>query len=242
MARNWRCKKPVRILSSDRLEVAGHITAYFPMSPEPKPCLLDDHHFMLGSDFKLFGTEYGVGGVTYGSQIEARTLEHAEQLAIQRGLNERIMGELEHGDPKLNLLKHIDEENWAAALHEAVFLSFVGLTCGALSAREVLGDQGLVHEIAHKLHAPQFGPDMEIVNTLGETVEIVELPPEIAALDLEEDREATARIRSLAMDFARRVPGWPAALQDERLRASVKLECPCENCSPPVDSGVDSLP
>lgn len=218
--------------------INGTIEAHF-KTPLPKECLLDDKHFMTGAHFKLFFTEYGIGPGTYCGQIEARTWTHAEQLALARGLNERVIGELveDDPDPKLCLLKYIEEKNWTGALHEAVFLGFVGLSSGALTPREVLGDEGLVHEITHILNFGEAVESEDIIATVtlsdGDPVSAY-LGPELTAQIHEDDDKAAKvrleRIKNLAIEFMCRVPGWPTAIYEERGRAALKLKCLCPNC------------
>jgi hypothetical protein len=142
----------------------------------------------------LFLTDYAEGEGTYGSYIEAENAGHARQLAGQRGLNERILGKIEAPALPHRLRQSIHEENWANAIHEATFLGFVGLSSGALTARDLLGDHGLIHELIHLARPFKHHPDEA---------------PEIVAAD-NADRERTKqRVAALAAQCEWRVPGWP---------------------------------
>ena len=130
-------------------------------------------------------TSYAMGGHTYGEYIEAEDAADARTIALVRGLGEKI--ELESGKIGLpNLLaRHIRKKNWPAALHAASQLCHIGMAAGALTARECLGDTGLVHEIVHLL------------------------------CDIDEEDEPKVRkarerhVRDLAREFEYRVPGYP---------------------------------
>ena len=134
---------------------------------------------------KLFETVYADSGGCYGGEIEARTIAGAERLALQRGLNERVIGMGADAKPRtqgiaeLVLKPRRKPKDLLDALHEACFLGFVGLQSGTLTARELLGDGGLVHELVHKMSG-HTTPDLD------------------------------ARIAKMAREFECRVPGWPA--------------------------------
>ncbi|AXQ69311.1 hypothetical protein HOU02_gp414 [Caulobacter phage CcrBL9] len=136
----------------------------------------------------LFHTSYGEGARRHGTVIEADSIEHARALAVQRGLNETIdsLG-YQGGDPGLGHFgAYLLNERYVDALHEATFLGFIAMQSGAATAREILGDRGLLHEIVHLM---QMGND----------------------LDDEHPDSRLIRIRERAKDIAMRVPGWPNA-------------------------------
>lgn len=143
----------------------------------------------------IYLTEYAEGTASYGAYLEAEDLPHARALSIQRGLNERILGEAL--DPALphKLLDLIETEQWIEAAHEACFLGFVGITSGMLSARDILGDQGLVHELLHL--ALKYEPSDE------ETDENHPLMRE----------ELKMRLWMQACQLEMRVPGWVPSVQ-----------------------------
>lgn len=136
---------------------------------------------------RVFRTSYATGGAFYGAAIQAENITLARQIAIARGLNERIEGEgPSFGDHYL--LGMIDAGRWSDALHLSAFMCFIGLSAGALSPREVLGDRGLVHELIHLSTPLNHHPVAE---------------------DKVERAELIERVRSMALDFAHRIPGWP---------------------------------
>lgn len=142
----------------------------------------------------FFLTDYAEGDGTFGAYLEADNRTHARQVALRRGLNERIIGTsaAEAIPHRLRLL--IRDEDWIEAAHEACFLGFVGLMSGALTARDLLGDRGLIHELLH-LARP-------FTHALGEA-------PEIVAEDEAERERCKAHVAQLAAQCEWRVPGWP---------------------------------
>lgn len=142
---------------------------------------------------KLFLTDYAEGEGTYGDYLEAENVTHARQLAIQRGLNERILGETAGAMIPHRLRHLIRDEKWVEAAHEACLLGFVGLMSGALTPREVVGDHGLVHELLHLSRPLKHHPDED---------------PEIVAEDTADRAKTIAHVTSLAAQCEWRVPGW----------------------------------
>lgn len=129
----------------------------------------------------LFATTYADGDGYYGAYIDAEDATEARAIAMARRIGEHVDGEIE--DPALpnRLAELINAGEWVRAAHEATFLAFVGISAGALTVRECLGDQGLVHELMH------------------------------LALDPEDSRERRAlvrKVRKMAAEFEYRVPGW----------------------------------
>jgi len=141
----------------------------------------------------IYFTDYSEGLATYGGYIEADTYEHALQLAIRRGLNERVLGETEGASMPNRLRQLILEQNWLDAAHEACFLGFTGMMSGMLSPRDVVGDSGLVHELIHLArHKP---------TRLDED-------PDIIAEDRAEHAALIEKVKALAAALEWRVPGW----------------------------------
>lgn len=141
----------------------------------------------------LFLTDYAEGSGTYGAYIQADTKPHARQLAQRRGLNERVLGKIAAPALPNRLRQLIRDEQWIDAAHEACLLGFVGLMSGALTPRDVVGDNGLVHELLHLSKPLTHHPDEA---------------PEIVA-ENEADRARTiAHVTSLAAQCEWRVPGW----------------------------------
>lgn len=144
-------------------------------------------------DVQLFATNYCIGGGFYGAEIEAVDFEHARQLAAQRGLGERVDG-IRENTWLGGIAGLIDRGDYVGAAHEASFLCFVGLASGAITFREALGDDGLVHELLH-----------------------------LAAGDPADAKKRGRRCKALAVDFANRIPGYPVHRWQGRLRTPAEL-------------------
>lgn len=142
----------------------------------------------------VYLTAYAMGGGYYGAYVEADSLRHAHLLVAQRGLGERVeSGPLKRPALPNQLTQHIKAENWLEAAHEAAFLGFIGISSGALTAREVLGDSGLVHELLHLARPYTHHPDED---------------PKIVASDKAERKVLIKRVKAMAAEFEYRVPGW----------------------------------
>lgn len=130
---------------------------------------------------KLFTTSYQEGEGFYGAEIEASSLEHAEQIALARRLGERIEGErttIWVG----RIGELIETGEYVAAAHEAAFMCFIALQAGVITPREALGDEGLVHELLH-----------------------------FAAGDTYRLKPRLRRAKILAKQIAHRIPGYPVS-------------------------------
>jgi hypothetical protein len=143
----------------------------------------------------IFVTSYPVETSWYGQDLEAESFEHANALALARGLNERVIGKKAAGEgewvspprllaeiepTKAGVRKARKDGTLAAALHACVNLCHIGLSAGVIHPREALGDRGLIHTLAHLL----CGDDFEVAPSI-------------------------LRCREQAVEFCRRVPGWP---------------------------------
>lgn len=133
---------------------------------------------------KLYSTAYSVGGLPYYGQIEASDRAHAQHIALARRLGERV-GAQARSPEVFGVGTFIQRGDLVAALHEATFLCFVGLSAEVLSVREVVGDEGLLHELTHLL-----------------------------AGDPAENDFRRNRLMRMASDFERRVPGWPTTANE----------------------------
>ena len=102
---------------------------------------------------RRFITKYPVGNRFYGSHIFAKNIESAEYLCRVRNIGEVIEGsskDLEFSAPPI--------EDY---LHEACFLSFICLKAGLITVEQALGDDGIVHEIAHKKSGHEMSDRIE---------------------------------------------------------------------------------
>lgn len=123
---------------------------------------------------KCFLTEYPGprSKATFGSFVWARDHEHANALAKQRGLGERVISVgydhpvADNPAPSQLLAERSD---WAKApasaklelIHATIFLAYLAVASGVRSKEDMLSDEGLLHDLVHFL---QYQDDP---NTLG---------------------------------------------------------------------------
>lgn len=93
---------------------------------------------------KRFVTEYLSGGSLFGADIWTTSRKEANKLCKLRNIGERIL--FESKDKKQILPKDPKQ-----ILHEVCFLSFVCLNAGLITIDQALGDEGIVHQVAHHL-------------------------------------------------------------------------------------------
>ncbi len=144
----------------------------------------------------VFQTTYFVNGRPYGSAIDAFDVAEARLIAMQRNIGERVIsdgGARVRDDPAFGpsvedivLTRAIADEflspgDIAAAIHGACWLGYLALSSGRASVAEILGDEGLIHRLAH-----------------------------LAAHDPCNPSQERSKIAILAMDIAARIPGLPA--------------------------------
>lgn len=98
-------------------------------------------------------TEYTVGPTKFGGDIWATDWAHAKRLARKRKIGEKVIGKgMRTGGlkrPRTRLEK----------LHEATYLSWIGMEMGKLTPQEVLGDKGLIHEMVHNLNGMKINTE-----------------------------------------------------------------------------------
>lgn len=100
-----------------------------------------------------FITEYLHGGKVYGSHIFAENFDHATVILRQRNINEVITGGADESPYKeLSLIEKV---------HEACFLTYLGLKSGTLSIDETVGDSGVLHELCHRLRKGESSNDLD---------------------------------------------------------------------------------
>ncbi|UTU09584.1 hypothetical protein CcrBL47_gp298 [Caulobacter phage BL47] len=143
----------------------------------------------------LFHTEYISGGRKFGGLIEAEDMGHAQLLAARRNLNERIISQgFQVADPGMGHFGyHLAEGDYVAALHDATYMTYLGMEAGVITPREALGDRGLLHEMAHLI---QEGDDRHP----------------------EDPESRLLRLRGMWKDLSGRVPGFPLATLDAYYR------------------------
>lgn len=99
-------------------------------------------------------TTYEQAGRRYGSYILCPDLATARALLDARNLNERIESTLMPVEP-MPAYHELTDAAFVAqlpqVLHTATFWGYLALRARTLSVDEVLGDEGVVHELTHLL-------------------------------------------------------------------------------------------
>ncbi len=118
-----------------------------------------------------FSTVYHVNGRAFASVIQASDRAHALLLAVQRGFGETVHGALDAppGDCRLqDILSRdpLEPGDMAAAFHAACWLGFLALSSGVAVPREILGDEGLAHALAHLAAGDSVDPEGRIADIL----------------------------------------------------------------------------
>jgi hypothetical protein len=100
-------------------------------------------------------TSYRINNSQYASYILGENINAIKKIAAKRNLNETIdstIMEITSPLPDYTLLSDEDILNQKEELlHTICFLSFVSLKSKKIKIEEVLGDEGVIHEISHLL-------------------------------------------------------------------------------------------
>lgn len=119
---------------------------------------------------RLHGTEYNVrGGAQYHSQIWASTRAHALEIMRVRGLGERPCAWTDRAGTRASWLmrqlldrRSRDKPPIGQVMHALVHLGHMVIAAQREAAIDVLGDDGWLHEAAHRIawvdDPPPFGP------------------------------------------------------------------------------------
>lgn len=104
----------------------------------------------------IYYTEYVLssslhGPIWYTAFVEARSVDELHRLIDLRNIGERSQERPLTTRHNYRLVGLIRARRFTEAVHEATFLSFVGLSAGTLTLPETVGDEGLVHELAHEV-------------------------------------------------------------------------------------------
>lgn len=154
-------------------------------------------------------TEYREGGARYGFQIEAVNETEARAILLKRGIGESLMSSgVVGGQPEFRLPELISSGKFVAAMHEACALGWIALESGASNARELLGDDGLIHQLAHLADNTYAENGMEDESYNAE--------------QRSDHALAVIRCMDLAKDLMWRVPGWPGRLYEAHARRDAK--------------------
>ena len=97
-------------------------------------------------------TTYKLGETAYTSYILGKNLQEIQGIANKRGLGEVIESQIMpvevmptyHNLTDEEILKRLPE-----IIHTISFLSFIALKARTISIDEVLGDEGVLHELTH---------------------------------------------------------------------------------------------
>jgi len=139
---------------------------------------------------RYFTTQYELDGAEYISEVQAFDRNDAERLVEMRGIGERVWNEGRapvEGVSIREILSRPDltVSDYNAALHAASFLGWLAISSRAARPCDILGDKGLVHQLAHLacgdpglIAGDAHGPLIEYLITLSVSIE-------------------------------RRIPGWP---------------------------------
>ncbi len=98
-------------------------------------------------------TSYQINDSLYSSYVLGANINSINKTIERRNLNESIdstITEITHTLPDYSLLS--DEEiinRKEELLHSLCFLSFIGLKSKKIKIEEVLGDEGILHELSH---------------------------------------------------------------------------------------------
>jgi hypothetical protein len=107
--------------------------------------------------------------VLYNSSIYASNYRTACKLASMRGIHEFVIGTVgsQDFDPCPLPSTFYQNRKMMDCLHTLTFYSFIGTTSGVIKSAVMLSDVGLLHEIMHEMHHPEFYSfRVEILNRL----------------------------------------------------------------------------
>jgi hypothetical protein len=99
-------------------------------------------------------TEYNVGDKKYCSYVLGGNLKSINKKIKERGLNEKIISTIQPVELIPDFENLSDYEFFLklpTILHTACFLSFISINSNKNTLPEILGDEGVVHEMTHIL-------------------------------------------------------------------------------------------
>jgi hypothetical protein len=98
-------------------------------------------------------TSYTINGNKYGSYVLGKNSLDIVKLINRRGLNETIESSMMEIDNTIPDYARLDDVEFLKRLpeilHSASFLSLVALNSKKLTPFDILGDEGIIHELAH---------------------------------------------------------------------------------------------
>lgn len=83
------------------------------------------------------------------TQIYARTYKEARQAARDRKLGEVVDSAGTSDPPFLLASEWAEDGDWREAMHAACYLGFIAMKAGRCEIEELLGDGGIIHNLAH---------------------------------------------------------------------------------------------
>lgn len=107
------------------------------------------HYYPTKGDIP--GTSVGLMDIINGTetQIYARTYKEAEKAAKERKLGEVIDSAGISDPPFLLASEWAEAGDWREAMHAACYLGFIAMKAGRCEIEELLGDGGIIHNLAH---------------------------------------------------------------------------------------------
>jgi hypothetical protein len=98
-------------------------------------------------------TSYFINGNKYASYVLGKSMDEVMAVIEMRGLGEIIESGLMEIENTLPDYSQLSDSDFIARLpeimHSMSFLSFVAASSKTVSAKELLGDEGLLHELTH---------------------------------------------------------------------------------------------
>lgn len=116
----------------------------------------------------VFATKYQVGGnpeCLYASYVRAKSLSDAVNICQIRGLNEEIdfrIGNKSHDKLDKTPLELFKSYRFLDCLHSLAFYSSIYLRMNPEHIDEILGDQGVLHEMIHFMKHGETGGVEEV--------------------------------------------------------------------------------
>ena len=97
-------------------------------------------------------TSYKVGDKTFASYVIGKSISEINNKISQRGLNENIESSIQHIEiiPDYKDLSPVEFlVNLPNIIHSACFMSLIALKAKTVNVEEILGDEGILHELIH---------------------------------------------------------------------------------------------
>lgn len=143
-----------------------------------------------GRRSRFFTTQYELDGAEYITGLCAFNRSDADRLVEMRGIGERVWNEGRAPVEGISVREILSRPqlttgDYNAALHAACFLGWLAINSRAARPSDILGDRGLVHQLAHL--------------ACGD--------PGLIAGDAHEP--LIEYLITLATVIERRIPGWP---------------------------------